>query len=147
MNTKKRGLAAFWQQEKKDIRVVLLDVVILFFIIWMLIAASVAGSEIAYVLNDQYSFRAYMNCYSQGDYGRMVEMYHYDAMYGTEPRESAAEFVAFAKYYEADSWYKVYKEKGDTEGMKEQQAIMDQNLARISTLPDGVEKVEELFLQ
>ena len=50
---------------------------------------------------------------SDGDYGAMVEMYHYNEANNVKPDKSLRQYYAVAEYFEAASWYKVYSQSGD----------------------------------
>ena len=113
---------------------VTLDIII--GILCVMLVGAVAFAIHSFRENDSYSYSECSFYYrlEEESYGQMVEMYYCNEAAGVKAGEDMREYYGVAKYFEAASYYKIYRESGDSEKARGYQEKMEQALQEMGEL-------------
>ena len=79
------------------------------------------------------------------DYSRLVEMMYRNEAAGVKTSEIYEECYAVARYYEAATYYKAYKNAGDEIRASEKKKIMDSQIVLMGDLDYSVKDIDKLL--
>lgn len=120
-----------------------LDIVI--GILCVVLVGAVAFAISSFWENYSYSYSEDSFYYRLEDksYGQMVEMYYTNEAAGVKPGEDMREYYGVAKYFEAASYYKIYREAGDLQKAQEYHEKMETALEEMEELKFVGDKICE----
>lgn len=113
--------------------ILVMNIVIVVLGIIMVITLCVAGSTLLDRYSIPYNDRSMYYCINDGDFYRMVGMYHENVQQGFEDERSMQEYYGVAKYYEAASLYKAFLDAGDSERAAREKAKMEAALVEMGS--------------
>lgn len=88
---------------------------------------------------------SFLYAIEDGDYSRMVEMMYLNEAAGVETSEIYEECYAVARYYEAATYYKAYKNAGDMARAQEKKQIMERQISRMGELSGCAEDIDKIL--
>ena len=88
---------------------------------------------------------SFLYALEDGDYSRMVEMMYRNEVAGVETSEIYEECYAIARYYEAATYYKAYKNAGDIPRASEKKELMKKQIALMGELSGYAEDIDKML--
>ena len=88
---------------------------------------------------------SFLYAIEDGDYSRLVEMMYRNEVAGVETSEIYEECYAVARYYEAATYYKAYKNAGDMTRAQEKKQIMEGQISRMGELSGCAEDIDKML--
>lgn len=106
------------EQQTRDVKVFLLNIVIGILIFLLIVGISYALGEWSDSKDRGYEENSFLYRMEDGRYDEMVRMYHENRALGITFDKEGQEYYAVAGYYEAASYYKAFTEAGDSARME-----------------------------
>lgn len=126
-----------------SIKNLIMNIVIIVLAIVMVISLYFAITEFYDVFHMyQNSENSFMYTMEDGNYARLVEMYHDNVGTDGKEKESFRECYGVAKYYESAFFYEMYRETGDTvraENYKETMDAAEAQLGELTFLKEDID--------
>ena len=88
---------------------------------------------------------SFLYAIEDGDYSRLVEMMYRNEAAGVETSEIYEECYAVARYYEAATYYKAYKNAGDMPRAVEKKEIMEKQIPLMGELSGCAEDIDKML--
>lgn len=127
---------------KKDIKVTILNIVIIALAVVLVITVFGTISEACSAFNDySYDEDSFIYCMEDENYADLVRFYYDNCGSDGKEDKKLQEYYDLAKYFEAAFHHKIYAESGDGVRAGKYKAIMDETKARMGELAFVTERM------
>lgn len=128
----------------KTIKEHIFNIIIVILCIVLVITTFVTMNDFINRMNVYYyDEKDFLYCIQREDYYEMVEYMYRNEANDERVTKGMEECYAVARYYEAASMYKAYKAVGKNAEAKEQEAIMEEQIAMMGELSYVAEDIEK----
>lgn len=136
-------LRGFIQNLRNNPKIAICDIIIAVQAIVIVAMAMGLSAELAISQFKGYEDYSFYYSMKDGQYERMVRMYHYNEAYDVRQTSELTEYYGVARYYEAASLYKAYLASGDTQKAADYKATMDEVQDQMGAFSSQADAIEE----
>lgn len=132
------------KQQMKDVKLLVLNIIIIILAIVIVNLAWAAGEEVMYCLiPDENKESQFYYAIEGENYDYVVSMYHENVVNGFGDKKNLQESHGAAKYLEAAFFYKMFAEAGDAERAQVQKTAMEEAALQMGDMTFLTEQINE----
>lgn len=125
------------------IKNIILNIIIAFLCLVFVISSGILVSEVVgYHRNYYPDENSFLYAVQEQDYVRMVDMMHRNLAADVKSNETFEECYAVARYYEAATYFKAYKEAGNDKAAQEKAKIMEEQVLLMGDLTYAAAEID-----